>query len=52
MGLTLAYHSACSMQHGQKITDEPKKLLRAAGFNVSTLNDLGRLLQCRRISEC
>ena len=34
MGLTLAYHSACSMQHGQKITDEPKKLLRAAGFNV------------------
>ena len=34
MGLTVAYHSACSMQHGQKITDEPKKLLRAAGFVV------------------
>jgi glycolate oxidase iron-sulfur subunit len=34
MGLTIAYHSACSMQHGQKITDEPKKLLRAAGFVV------------------
>ncbi len=33
-GLTVAYHSACSMQHGQKITDEPKKLLRAAGFAV------------------
>jgi glycolate oxidase iron-sulfur subunit len=33
-GLTVAYHSACSMQHGQKITDEPKKLLRAAGFKV------------------
>ena len=33
-GLTVAYHSACSMQHGQKITDEPKRLLRAAGFKV------------------
>jgi len=33
-GLTVAYHSACSMQHGQKITDEPKRLLRAAGFSV------------------
>jgi glycolate oxidase iron-sulfur subunit len=33
-GLRVAYHSACSMQHGQKITDEPKKLLRAAGFVV------------------
>jgi glycolate oxidase iron-sulfur subunit len=33
-GLTVAYHSACSMQHGQKITDAPKKLLKAAGFAV------------------
>ncbi len=33
-GLTVAYHSACSMQHGQKITDVPKKLLKAAGFTV------------------
>ncbi|MFI4996747.1 MAG: heterodisulfide reductase-related iron-sulfur binding cluster, partial [Hyphomicrobiales bacterium] len=33
-GLTVAYHSACSMQHGQKIVEEPKKLLRAAGFTV------------------
>jgi glycolate oxidase iron-sulfur subunit len=32
--LTLAYHSACSMQHGQKITDLPKNLLRKAGFAV------------------
>ncbi len=32
--LTLAYHSACSMQHGQKITDLPKTLLRKAGFAV------------------
>src|SRR5690606_4504267 len=25
--LTVAYHSACSMQHGQKITRQPKELL-------------------------
>ena len=30
----VAYHSACSMQHGQKITEAPKLLLRAAGFAV------------------
>ncbi len=33
-GQVVAYHSACSMQHGQKITDVPKKLLAAAGFKV------------------
>jgi glycolate oxidase iron-sulfur subunit len=33
-GLTVAYHSACSMQHGQMIVNEPKNLLRGAGFNV------------------
>ncbi len=33
-GLTVAYHSACSMQHGQKITDAPKTLLRRMGFTV------------------
>ncbi|KZK91332.1 Lactate utilization protein A [Pseudovibrio sp. Ad46] len=32
--LTIAYHSACSMQHGQKITWQPKKLLQNAGFTV------------------
>ncbi len=32
--LVVAYHSACSMQHGQKITDAPKALLTAAGFDV------------------
>ncbi|MCF3934272.1 4Fe-4S dicluster domain-containing protein [Acuticoccus sp. M5D2P5] len=30
----IAYHSACSMQHGQKITRLPKALLTAAGFTV------------------
>ena len=33
-GLTVAYHSACSMQHGQKIIRQPKDLLKAAGFTV------------------
>ncbi|MCO6049091.1 glycolate oxidase subunit GlcF [Mesorhizobium sp. RP14(2022)] len=33
-GLSVAYHSACSMQHGQKITMAPKALLKAAGFVV------------------
>ncbi|WP_417666574.1 glycolate oxidase subunit GlcF [Roseibium sp.] len=32
--LRVAYHSACSMQHGQKITRQPKDLLKAAGFEV------------------
>ena len=32
-GLAVAYHSACSMQHGQKITDEPKKLLAGGGLH-------------------
>ncbi|MCO6186999.1 glycolate oxidase subunit GlcF [Rhizobium sp. L1K21] len=35
-GLTVAYHSACSMQHGQKITDLPKQLLQKAGFKVKS----------------
>jgi glycolate oxidase iron-sulfur subunit len=33
-GLTLAYHSACSMQHGQKIHEPPRALLRKAGFAI------------------
>ena len=32
--LTVAYHSACSMQHGQKVIEQPKKLLCDAGFVV------------------
>jgi glycolate oxidase iron-sulfur subunit len=32
--LRVAYHSACSMQHGQRIIDDPRKLLRNAGFTV------------------
>jgi glycolate oxidase iron-sulfur subunit len=33
-GLAVAYHSACSMQHGQKIVRQPKELLAKAGFVV------------------
>ncbi|MBE9606411.1 glycolate oxidase subunit GlcF [Acetobacteraceae bacterium H6797] len=33
-GMTVAYHSACSLQHGQKITTLPKQLLTRAGFTV------------------
>ena len=32
--IRVAYHSACSMQHGQRLTDEPKTLLKQAGFTV------------------
>ncbi|MBL94704.1 MAG: Lactate utilization protein A [Alphaproteobacteria bacterium MarineAlpha3_Bin5] len=30
----VVYHSACSMQHGQKLETEPIKMLRTAGFKV------------------
>jgi glycolate oxidase iron-sulfur subunit len=33
-GQRVAYHSACSLQHGQKVRAEPKRLLTAAGFTV------------------
>jgi glycolate oxidase iron-sulfur subunit len=33
-GMTIAYHAACSLQHGQKIKTYPKDLLKKAGFTV------------------
>jgi glycolate oxidase iron-sulfur subunit len=33
-GIVIAYHSACSLQHGQKITQAPKELLSKSGFVV------------------
>ena len=33
-GLTVAYHAACSLQHGQKVLHEPKDLLCKFGFVV------------------
>ena len=35
--LRVAYHSACSLQHGQKIDREPRSLLAAAGFDVAEI---------------
>ncbi|MBB5694822.1 glycolate oxidase subunit GlcF [Muricoccus pecuniae] len=33
-GIAVAYHAACSLQHGQQITGVPKSLLEKAGFEV------------------
>ncbi len=33
--LRVAYHSACSLQHGQRVRDAPVQLLRGAGFDVA-----------------
>ena len=35
----VAYHSACSLQHGQKIDRQPLALLANAGFTVRTVPD-------------
>ena len=34
-GLRVAYHDACSLQHGQHIKSAPRELLQAAGFDVA-----------------
>jgi glycolate oxidase iron-sulfur subunit len=36
-GLTIAYQSACSLQHGQRIVKQPRTLLEAVGFTVREL---------------
>jgi glycolate oxidase iron-sulfur subunit len=35
-GLRVAYHAACSLQHGQRVTDAPKTLLAGVGYDVRT----------------
>ena len=35
--LAVAYHAACSLQHAQKIVDQPKTLLKRAGFDVRSI---------------
>ncbi len=35
--LSVAYHSACSMQHGQRLTEAPPRLLQHAGFTVKSV---------------
>jgi glycolate oxidase iron-sulfur subunit len=37
--LSVAYHPACSLQHGQNVTSAPKDLLRQAGFIVKDIAD-------------
>ena len=37
--LRVAYHAACSLQHGQKVTQAPKQLLKAAGFEITEPKD-------------
>jgi glycolate oxidase iron-sulfur subunit len=39
MGLVVAYHSACSLQHGQRVTRQPKELLGKLGFAVKDVPD-------------
>jgi glycolate oxidase iron-sulfur subunit len=36
-GQIVAYHSACSLQHGQSVRREPKMLLQQAGFVVADI---------------
>ncbi|HEY4341543.1 MAG TPA: glycolate oxidase subunit GlcF [Steroidobacteraceae bacterium] len=35
----VAYHSACSMQHGQKLDALPRQLLREAGFELREIGE-------------
>ena len=36
-GLTVAFHSACSLQHGQRVHREPRDLLSACGFVIKEI---------------
>lgn len=38
-GMRVAYHAACSLQHGQRIVAAPRQLLAEAGFEVVTPAD-------------
>lgn len=38
-GIRLAYHDACSLQHGQGIREQPRALLRQAGFELVEIPD-------------
>lgn len=38
-GLRVAYHGACSLEHGQGIRDAPRELLRQAGFRIVEIPD-------------
>jgi glycolate oxidase iron-sulfur subunit len=36
----VAYHDACSLRNGQRVTREPRRLLRTAGFHVVDVPEL------------
>jgi glycolate oxidase iron-sulfur subunit len=38
-GQPVAYHSACSLQHGQKISNQPRELLARMGFEVREIGE-------------
>jgi glycolate oxidase iron-sulfur subunit len=38
-GLVVAYHAACSLQHGQRVTRQPKELLVKLGYVVKDVPD-------------
>ena len=38
-GLSVAYHAACSLQHGQQIKAGPPRLLAEAGFEVRQVSE-------------
>ncbi|HWC63300.1 MAG TPA: glycolate oxidase subunit GlcF [Rhizomicrobium sp.] len=38
-GQVVAYHSACSLQHGQKINNQPRDLLARMGFEVREIGE-------------
>lgn len=38
-GMVVAYHAACSLQHGQRLREAPRQLLAQAGFEVRELAD-------------
>ena len=37
--LTVAYHAACSLQHGQRVTRAPKEILSKLGYAVKDVRD-------------
>ncbi|MDZ4316546.1 MAG: glycolate oxidase subunit GlcF [Azonexus sp.] len=37
--LTVAYHAACSLQHGQRVTEAPRQFLKSAGYIVRAPNE-------------
>ena len=37
--INVAYHSACSLQHGQQVSSHPKDLLKKCGYTISEPKD-------------